>query len=302
MVVSKLDLKIGFDCNNFCDFCIQGNKRKIYSNRDFKILYLEMKKSRSLGVVDICITGGEPTLHADIVKVVLSAKKLGFKNIQIQSNGSRFGEKAFFLQLLKAGVTEFSPSLHGSNAKIHDDLVHRKGAFQQCVAGIELIHKFKQKILTNTVITSKNYKDLPNIAKLLSKYNISQMQFAFVHIGGTAFKNREWLVPKKTLVMPYVKKALDFVRKKNILGMVEAIPYCLMSGYEDCISEDFMPDTRVFDSNGVLVSYKKYKTEGEKGKKKRMECLKCKYNKICEGPWNEYPEMFGWDEFQSIKK
>ena len=31
-------------------------------------------------------------------------------------------------------------------------------------------------------------------------------------------------------------------------------------------------------------------------------CIKCKYNKICEGPWKKYPEIYGWDEFKPIIK
>ena len=297
-MADKLDLKVGFACNNHCDFCIQGDKRIHYPQRDFKTLYVEMKKAREEdNVRDICITGGEPTVHTDIIKIIATAKKLGFTNIQVQSNGMKFGDPQFFFSLLKAGITEFAPSIHGSTAQMHDDLVKCEGAFDRGIRGLELMKKFSQRVLMNTVITNKNYKDIPAIAKLLVSYDVKQIQFAFVHIGGTAWKNKDWLVPKKSDCLPYVKEGLDIARAAGITCMVEAVPYCLMKGYEDCVAEDYMPDARIFDANGLMESYKDYKLNSGKGKAKREACKNCKYFTRCEGPWHEYPDMFGWDEF-----
>jgi len=40
------------------------------------------------------------------------------------------------------------------------------------------------------------------------------------------------------------------------------------------------------------------KQRKELGKTKFKQCKKCKYDKICEGPWKEYPEKFGNEEFK----
>ena len=37
-------------------------------------------------------------------------------------------------------------------------------------------------------------------------------------------------------------------------------------------------------------------------KKKGPGCTECKYFRICEGPWVEYPERFGFDEFLPVKE
>jgi hypothetical protein len=31
-------------------------------------------------------------------------------------------------------------------------------------------------------------------------------------------------------------------------------------------------------------------------------CPECDWHASCEGPWREYPELFGWDEFVPVKK
>jgi hypothetical protein len=37
------------------------------------------------------------------------------------------------------------------------------------------------------------------------------------------------------------------------------------------------------------------------GKTKGSGCVACRLFKKCEGPWKEYPELFGWDEFTPLK-
>ncbi|OGY42242.1 MAG: hypothetical protein A2Y67_01885 [Candidatus Buchananbacteria bacterium RBG_13_39_9] len=298
--MKRVDIKIGFDCNNSCDFCVQGDKRFKYKKRtlgQIKKALADAKKQRREGVV---FTGGEPTLHPDIIAAIIYAHDLGFKNIQIQSNGRMFAYFDFCQKLIAAGANEFSPALHGSKPEIHDQLTNSPGAWQQVVSGIKNLKQLDQYVLTNTVITTKNYQDLPDLAKLLVDLGVNQFQFAFPHILGTADKNKVWLVPKKTEVMPYVKKGLDIGIKAGKVVMTEAIPYCLMQDYEDYIAEKIMPETMVFDAEGITPSYKDYRLN--LGKAKRQECKQCKYYKICEGPWKEYPEIFGWEEFKPILK
>lgn len=82
--------------------------------------------------------------------------------------------------------------------------------------------------------------------------------------------------------------------------MTEAIPYCLMEGYEEYIAERIIPPSVVYDAGFVVKNYGQYRKN--KGKAKGPDCQKCKYFKICEGPWKEYPEIYGWDEFKPILK
>ena len=126
-----------------------------------------------------------------------------------------------------------------------------------------------------------------------------QFQFAFVHILWSAKKNKEAIVPKKSDVLPYVHKALYLAKKAGIHAFTEAIPYCMMKGYENSISENIMPETTVLDAEYKIDSYADYRwTEG---KSKSEKCKECNKYNICEWPWKEYPEIYGWDEFIPIK-
>ena len=236
---------------------------------------------------------------ADIIELVEYAKNLKFKVIQIQSNGRMFVYKDFCKKIIKAGANEFALALHGHIPQLHDYLTSVKGSFEQTVQGIKNLKSLGQRVIMNTVITKSNYRHLPEIAKLLINLRVDQYQLAFVHPLGNAKKNFDSIVPLMSLVQPYVKLALELGIKAGIKVMTEAIPYCLMKGYEKYIAENIMPKMKIFEENLVIEDFEK--SRRKEGKRKGPQCKKCRYFFQCEGPWKEYPERFGFSEFKPIK-
>jgi hypothetical protein len=71
-----------------------------------------------------------------------------------------------------------------------------------------------------------------------------------------------------------------------------------MVGYEEFIGESYMPETTVYDAKYVTESYKEYRWN--EGKVRCSDCTLCLYKDRCEGPWKEYPEIYGWEEFKPV--
>jgi molybdenum cofactor biosynthesis enzyme MoaA len=88
--MKRLDIKIGFACNNRCDFCAQGDKRGLQERRPLARIAAELRAAAAQGVESVVFTGGEPTLHPELVGAVKAARRAGFSTIQIQSNGRKF--------------------------------------------------------------------------------------------------------------------------------------------------------------------------------------------------------------------
>lgn len=297
-VPARIDLKVGFACNNRCRFCVQGDKRERFGRRNERELGKILEESREHydGVV---FTGGEPTLHPALVRLISEARRLRYRSIQIQSNGRMFAYRDLCMRLVEAGANEFSPALHGHCAELHDFLTTVDGSFDQTVAGIRNLKDLGQFVVTNSVITRSNFRNLTELAELLVGLGVDQYQLAFVHPVGTALANFSSIVPRFEMIEPYVKAALDVGISSGRTVMTEAIPHCFMIGYEEYIGERIMPSTRIFDAEGVIDEYRKYRLV--EGKAKGPPCKKCKRDSICEGPWREYPDRYGWAEFRSIK-
>ncbi len=295
----RIDLKTGFQCNNRCEFCVQGDKRNEYPDKTTDVLKSIIDEERE-HADEIVFTGGEVTIRKDLPELVAHASKAGFRVIQIQTNGRMLAVDRALDKLIEAGATEFSPAVHGHNAAIHDELTRAPGAFRQTVKGIHNVRKRGLPVLMNSVITQANYRFLPDMARLFVKLDVSQYQFAFVHALGTAGDNFDTIVPKLSEAQPYVLASLEIGRQAGIPCMTEAIPLCFLPGYESFAAEWIIPDTRIVDAEWVIDSFTDQRLA--EGKLKGEVCKDCDLNSVCEGPWREYPEHLGWDEFKPVKR
>ena len=295
--MARLDLKVGFSCNNRCLFCVQGEKRNEEKDRTGDEIRAILKDNEGGG--GVVFTGGEPTLRQDLVELVGDARELGYSPIQVQTNGRRVAYRPYIDALVEAGMTEISPALHGSRPEIHDGLTRAKGSFRQVVQGIKNAISLNLPVLTNTVVTQQNIKDLPNIADLLLRLGVRHIQYAYVHPAGTAGTLFQSVVPRFSDAAPYIQRGLDLIRAAGARGCTEAVPYCFAQGYESCVIEQHIPDTRVVDAPMIIEDYTKYRLK--EGKAHGPPCEECSFAGICEGPWHEYPREYGWTEFRPRK-
>lgn len=292
--MERVDVKTGFNCNNRCTFCVQGNKREIYGNRTTEEVRDILRQSRQ-DSDSIVFTGGEVTIRKDFLELLGYAKSLGFQHIQVQSNGRMFSNLPFCMKAIQLGATEFSPAVHGPTAEIHDELTQARGSFAQTVRGIQNLKALNQRVVMNSVVTQLNARHLPAMARLFLSLRVDQFQFAFVHALGTAGELFDTVVPRKSELKPYLLEALDIARAAGVPAFTEAVPYCFMEGYDWHVAERFIPRTKIFEQTVIVEDYTEYRWS--EGKAKGPPCQTCVVSADCEGPWREYPEHFGWDEF-----
>lgn len=296
--MSRVDLKLGFSCNNDCRFCVQGQeKRARYPDRGTAEVRALLEEARR-HADELVLTGGEVTIRPDLPEVVAHARKLGFRVIQLQTNGRVLGSPRALARLVEAGITEVSPAVHGPTAEIHDALTRRPGSFRQTVQGIRNARAHGLPVLVNSVITRANHQLLPALADLLVALGVQQFQLAFVHPLGTAAERYEEVVPRLSAVAPHARQAVARGFARGVRAMTEAIPLCFMRGWERFAAEAIIPPTRIVDAAWTVADYTRLRVE--EGKAKGPPCAACARRDVCEGPWREYPAHFGWEEFQPV--
>jgi len=296
-VVRRVDLKVGYKCSNNCLFCVVADKR-VLGDKTTDQIKQELLESYREGKTEVVLTGGEVGIRPDIVDIVAFARQVGFTEIQIQTNGRRFADEAFCKDMIRAGMTTFAPALHGPTAAIHDGLTRARGSWRQTVLGIHNMHRLGIKTFTNTVITKQNYRHLPALARLLIKLGVAQFQLAFVHIQGNAMTYHKKIVPKVSAAAPFIKQALETGFRAGRRVMVEAVPFCLLVPYERCASEFYIPPTQCKEIHQTVANFdiiRKFQA-----KTKFPTCKPCRWFRQCEGPWIEYPQLFGSKEFQPV--
>src|SRR5438132_2969674 len=63
-------------CNLACGYCTEYDKTS--SPISFEILEQRLRKLKGLGTFGISLTGGEPTMHPDLPRLVRKCRQLGF--------------------------------------------------------------------------------------------------------------------------------------------------------------------------------------------------------------------------------
>ncbi|HWB80419.1 MAG TPA: radical SAM protein [Nannocystaceae bacterium] len=292
----RADLKTGTTCNSNCVFCVIGD-HLFTGDRTTEECIAELRASRAT-CVDVVFTGAEVSIRPDFFKLVAAAKRLGYERIQIQTNGRMFAYRDFCERAIAAGANEFSPSIHGHIATLHDGLTRAPGSFVQIVAAIEHLVALKQTVVTNTVITKQNAKHLPELARMLIGLGVAQYQLAFPHPTGHAATFFKGVVPRMSEIAAFVHEALALGHAAGVACMAEAMPFCMMHGHERDVAELHIPPTEIVYDGYVVPDYGEDRMA--RGKTRFAQCASCRFEPICEGPWREYPAGMGDAEFTPV--
>jgi MoaA/NifB/PqqE/SkfB family radical SAM enzyme len=124
----------------------------------------------------LVLSGGEVTTFDDLERYIRFAASLGwFKIIQIQTNGRRLSDKRYLERLVNCGVNEFFVSIHGL-AGIHDAITRAPGSFKEVETAFSNLESFDVGVISNTVLTKKNYNNLQPLVAYLAGRRIQEIQ------------------------------------------------------------------------------------------------------------------------------
>ncbi len=305
--MTVIDLKVGYSCNDACIHCVVDDFRDALRNKHMKQdktfteIAQEMREARERGDI-LVITGGEPTIRPDFWDIVKLAKQLGYK-IMLQSNGRAFAKADFAQHLIDCrGIINFCIALHGPNAQIHDRITQRDGSYEETIQGLKNIHQLGFNFGGKIVISRQNFQVLPTIAERFAQLQASSVDIAFPHAQGRASKMWEQVVPRYKEISDYVKQAAQYLLNKKINVRLETFPFCTIPGYENLVSEIFQQTQAYAEINQYGSDYgaSNWSELRPKIKEKFAPCLSCRFNLICEGPWNEYANRYGGGEFKPV--
>jgi MoaA/NifB/PqqE/SkfB family radical SAM enzyme len=146
---------------------------------------------KELGTKIIILGGGEPFLRSDLVDLVRHTRKLGLSNL-IDTNGTLITER-IAKDMTNAGLDVLMVSIDGARSATHD--YHRgvEGTFERAVNGIRNVQNLKSevKVCFSTTITSKNFRELPEIIDLANNLGVYGVKFQPVNISPFISKSVE---------------------------------------------------------------------------------------------------------------
>jgi len=292
-------------CNSGCLFCSDVRWTNptpldvLNKNAEEDLKRMRGKMSKVL------FTAAEPTLNEKLVHYIGLAKKYGYKEIGLITNGRKLKDKKYCESLFEAGLNEINVSLHSSRKEIHDRLTRVPGSFEETFLGLCNLTFLKEKypfsFYVNFLANKINYLDLqPFLKMILGFKGINGIVLNTVLPKGQAERHFEEIVPLYQDVGRQMVKVLNNLAKKNNKNLpciyILGLPPCLLPGHEDRIIDYESAITRghpVKDKRKLIKARWEEKING-------APCKKCRFGKNCAGVWASYIKKRGWDEFKPV--
>jgi DNA-binding Lrp family transcriptional regulator/MoaA/NifB/PqqE/SkfB family radical SAM enzyme len=191
MIPSVVDWRITSACDMNCPFCY-GPKGIRSMNREDAISTINLL--HNMGVETICISGGEPLLHENIVEILKTINSKGM-GIFLSTGGNLYLK---YKDAIENYLTKLSLPLDGYSAEIHT-LNGRTAENYQNVLSILEGYRNKDRsfqIKIATLLTSRNIaieKNLIEIYNLLLNYSIDLWKIYELLPEGRGAKNYDAL-------------------------------------------------------------------------------------------------------------
>ncbi len=287
----RLELRPTLACDHYCGFCnsvdhastdnVMRGRKEILANLD------EWERLTIMGVV---ISGGEPTLLADLPEVVEALTTRGF-SVELQTNGMAFADADYARWLAEVGLDQATISLHSHDAQTSDgSITLHEGGWARTVAGID--HALAQGIHVELshVIHRANFGGFPDFVRFVHRRWGRRVptRLAFVAPTGGAGAEVAQHVPPMEDVLPDLLAGLEIARRHDLpIVMVSycGIPPCLLQPHE-AFSE---------------ITRRRVAYELEDDHVKLPACTGCVYDSACPGLWRAYHETHGDPGLRAIR-
>ncbi|OGS08391.1 MAG: hypothetical protein A3J70_14025 [Elusimicrobia bacterium RIFCSPHIGHO2_02_FULL_61_10] len=294
------ELILNYNCNARCRFCSQGDFDKSL-NAPFDAIARNIYSAYKNGYRRLGLTGGEPLIRPDILKVIALGRSVGFRFIRVQTNGIKLADPAFCRALVKAGLTFCKFSFTTDRAADHDALVGVPGALKKALAGLENLRKLKIRLGTNILVNRLNYKRLPEIIKFYLGRGITNFVIIYPVYNGAMAVNAKKLGVSLPDCEPYFEAAVRTMEAAGLPGEILFLntPPCFLNGREKLAIGLDLFNTLVTDPLGGRTDLD---ANAEAAKVKGPPCRACALNKKCRGADEHYISNFGWAGFRPVKK
>ncbi len=325
----RVHILTGAVCNNNCIFCMEEDRDGRYeTNSQTTDATVRWLAGLHADAEEVCFTSGEPTTNPALPRWVKIARDQGVRRVSVMTNARALAYEPYLRKLLAAGMGRFYVSVHGHTARLHESLTRTPGSFEQTVAGIANIARYKPRgieLHTSTVVTRRNLPHLGGIYRFLRGLGVDQVVWNVMQANGRADTYFEKIFPTYTEIAATAAAVLGELGRveRDPPAFLVDIPLCTTTlvpdfnrGYVEkyahyepptAASEQLIPadqlTARRVKADGDDAPAAVRVTRGDLDvalRAKRGECARCRYDGVCEGVWTNYLRRHGWDEFVPV--
>lgn len=170
-------------CNFRCLHCYENAGKKDDNELTTSEVIEGIDKLSKLGVASIAFSGGEPTVHPDILKFIKHASDDGMY-VSMATNGFKTAKFERAKEFTDAGVEFVQISLDGINPETHDNFRRVPNSWNRAVQSIKNFHELGVFTEVSTTVTQENYDEIPEMIEFMRELGVDWfMLYNFIPTG-----------------------------------------------------------------------------------------------------------------------
>jgi pyrroloquinoline quinone biosynthesis protein E len=191
----SLIAELSYRCPLHCPYC--SNPLEIYDPKYRQELETTdwirtFGQARSLGVLQLALTGGEPMLRRDLVELSAAARDAGLYSSLITAGTLFTRDRAEALK--SAGLDHVQISIQSPNAEDNDRIAGNR-SFEKKIAAARLVKELDFPLTINCVLHRQNLDRIEELLDLALDLGAQRLELANTQYYGWAVPNQDALLP-----------------------------------------------------------------------------------------------------------
>lgn len=198
-MISDISFEITQKCLNNCVHCSSCSNSICKQYIDYETICKTVDDMLQIGVIRVCLSGGEPFLHKDLKNIIIYIKQFGME-VDIYSSGIIESDEQItcittdeLKDLKRCGLSKIMFNLQSYESARYDKIMGTTGRFGIVKESIK--NAIKAGIYTEIhfVPMKLNIGDIDGIVELAKKMKIDKVSFLKLVPHGRAEKNRDFI-------------------------------------------------------------------------------------------------------------
>jgi pyrroloquinoline quinone biosynthesis protein E len=180
-----------------------------------------MRQAAALGVLQIHLSGGEPTARKDLEDIVKVAAEVGLYTNLITAGVTLTRER--LKKLADLGLDHVQLSIQDVDPDNADRIANYKGGMAKKIEVSKWVKEFGLPLTVNAPIHRQNIKNVPRIINFAIEAGAGRVEIAHIQYYAWALKNRAALMPTKEQFMEsakYVEGVRESLKGIIVIDMV----------------------------------------------------------------------------------
>ncbi len=283
--VQSVRLRLTHRCDTTCPYCFVPYEPNVLDERDAGAA---LEAAIRAGARDVVFTGGEPTIHPDLVSLVRTAREAGVMTVGLQTNGIRLSDPGLCRALRDAGLTYVEVSLPTHLRRKLGRMGRSLSSHAKILSALGNVTDAGLPLAINHVVFALNYRDVAAFTRFVTgRWDVAVLTFLLAAPFSRELATRDILV-RYSDAAPYVLDALDHCIAHDIRfdGLWEkcGMPLCMLG--RDPV---YFPGARPIASANRSPDFEDVPA-----------CEDCSLRESCYRVRRLYLDLYGAEEFAGV--